>query len=160
LDREIHKKELIEELGIHMESEYSLAPLPARIFANLVITDEDGLTFEDCLTKRGASKSSISTSLNLLLQLGMITYFTKSGDRKRYFKITDHDKFFVQKLDQAIKKVDDETFMMNKVIEYTKEFNPEKYKARKVNYETYLACIGESKECYEKAIKNLKKEIN
>ncbi|MBU2995749.1 transcriptional regulator [Cellulophaga baltica] len=160
MDKETYKKELIEELGIHMEDEYSLAPLPARIFANLVITDENGLTFEDCLTKRGASKSSISTSLNLLLQLGMITYFTKSGDRKRYFKVTDHDKFFVQKLDQAIKKVDNETYMMNKVIAYTKKYNPEKYNARKINYDAYLQCIADSKECYDNAIKKLKKEID
>ncbi len=159
MDKETYKKELIEELGIHMENEYSLAPLPARIFANLVITDEDGLTFEDCLTKRGASKSSISTSLNLLLQLGMITYFTKSGDRKRYFKTTDKATFFVQKLEQAIKKVDNETYMMNKVIDYNKQFNPLKYNTKKNDYNVYLSCISESKDCYIKAISELKKEI-
>jgi DNA-binding transcriptional regulator GbsR (MarR family) len=76
MSKEEHKQRLIEELGIHFEAEYSLPPLAARIFGNLVVTDEDGLTFDDCQMKRGASKSSISTSLNLLLQLGIIDHNT------------------------------------------------------------------------------------
>ncbi|CAN0583486.1 unnamed protein product, partial [Ectocarpus sp. 12 AP-2014] len=88
MNKEQSKQVLIEELGVYFETEYDLPPLAARIFANLVVTDEDGLTFDDCLEKRGASKSSISTSLNLLQQIGFINYFTKSRDRKRYFKVS------------------------------------------------------------------------
>ena len=102
------KKQLIEDMGIHFESQYSIPPLAARIYAGLILSEEDGTTFEDCQIKRQASKSSISTSLNLLLKIGMITYFTKSGDRKRYFKTADKNAFFLAKLEENLKKVERE----------------------------------------------------
>jgi DNA-binding transcriptional regulator GbsR (MarR family) len=153
------RKELIEELGIHFESEYSLAPLSARIFANLVVTEEDGLTFDDCLAKRGASKSSISTSLNLLLQLGMITYFTKSGDRKRYFKITDKSTFFVRKLEKTIKKAEKELKMIQKVSNYDLKYNTEKYNTYKKKAETYITCLHKNIITNQETIEALKKLI-
>jgi HTH-type transcriptional regulator, glycine betaine synthesis regulator len=47
----------------------------------------DGMTFDDIVKFLNASKSSISNSLNYFLQRNRIVYFTKPGDRKRYFKI-------------------------------------------------------------------------
>ena len=90
------KEEIIETLGLHLEKEYNLPPLAARIYAILILTDEDGITFEDCLEKRGASKSSTSTSLNLLQNMGLITYFTKPGDRRRYFTTAKKKTSFFQ----------------------------------------------------------------
>ncbi|WP_276168866.1 GbsR/MarR family transcriptional regulator [Zobellia alginiliquefaciens] len=157
MDKEERKQRLIEELGVHFETEYSLPPLAARIFANLVVTDELGLTFEDCLEKRGASKSSISTSLNLLLQLGMITYFTKSGDRRRYFKIADKSDFFIKKLEQALKKAGNESKMIQKVAAYDQENNPEKYEQYKQKIEVYIECLNQNKKTYQKTIETLGK---
>lgn len=159
MNKEESRRELIEDLGIHFEGEYSLPPLAARIFASLVLTDEDGLTFEECLLKRGASKSSISTSINLLLQLGMISYFTKSGDRRRYFKIADKSTFFIKLLEQAIKKGANESKMIQKVSNYNQKFNPEKYEADKDKAETYMLCLKKNEEVYQETIKNLKKFI-
>ncbi|SDL64256.1 GbsR/MarR family transcriptional regulator [Kriegella aquimaris] len=159
MNKEESKQILIEELGIHFENEYSLPPLAARIFANLVITDEVGLTFDDCLTKRGASKSSISTSLNLLLQLGMITYFTKSGDRRRYFKIADKSTFFIKKLEQALKKAANESKMIQKVTSYNQKYNPEKYISNKEKTETYMGCLNKNEKTYQETIEALKKLI-
>jgi DNA-binding transcriptional regulator GbsR (MarR family) len=157
MSKEEHKQRLIEELGIHFEAEYSLPPLAARIFGNLVVTDEDGLTFDDCQMKRGASKSSISTSLNLLLQLGMITYFTKSGDRRRYFKIADKSTFFIKKLEQAIKKAANEAKTIQKVADYDKEYIPEKYISNKPKMDTYLECLKQNERTYQETIEALKK---
>ncbi|WP_324024930.1 transcriptional regulator [Maribacter sp. BPC-D8] len=159
MEKEEHKQRLIEELGVHFEAEYSLPPLAARIFGNLVVTDELGLTFDDCQMKRGASKSSISTSLNLLLQLEMITYFTKSGDRKRYFKISDKSTFFVKKLEQAIKKATNESKMIHKVAEYDKKHNMEKYESNKAKIEAYLNCLNQNEATYKEAIEALKSLI-
>ncbi len=80
------KEELIEELGIHFENLYHLPPLATRIYAILILNGNDGLTFEELMDLTEASKSSVSTSIKLLLQTNKIEYFTKAGDRKRYFK--------------------------------------------------------------------------
>ncbi|MDO6515965.1 GbsR/MarR family transcriptional regulator [Zobellia uliginosa] len=156
MDKEECKQILIEELGVHFEFEYSLPPLAARIFANLVVTEEEGLTFDDCLTKRGASKSSISTSLNLLQQTGFINYFTKSGDRKRYFKVAEKDAFFIKKLNQTLKKIESESLMIEKVAEYNKVHNPQKHEENKEKKRIYMKCLEDTREIYRKTIADLK----
>jgi len=159
MEKEEHKQRLIEELGVHFEAEYNLPPLAARIFGNLVVTEEVGLTFDDCQMKRGASKSSISTSLNLLLQLGIITYFTKSGDRRRYFKISDKSTFFIKKLEQAIKKAANESKMIQKVAEYDQQYNNEKYISNKAKMEAYLNCLDQNEVTNKETIEALRKLI-
>tara|TARA_R110002051_G_scaffold71624_5_gene129432 strand:+ start:72023 stop:72502 length:480 start_codon:yes stop_codon:yes gene_type:complete len=159
MEKEERKQKLIEELGVHFEAEYGLPPLAARIFGNLVVTEEVGLTFDDCQMKRGASKSSISTSLNLLLQLGMITYFTKSGDRRRYFQISDKSTFFIKKLEQALKKAANESKMIQKVAEYDKAYNIEKYISNKAKIEAYMHCLDQNESTYKETIEALKKLI-
>ncbi|SIP99276.1 GbsR/MarR family transcriptional regulator [Maribacter ulvicola] len=156
MNKEESKQVLIEELGVYFETEYDLPPLAARIFANLVVTDEDGLTFEDCLEKRGASKSSISTSLNLLQQIGFINYFTKAGDRKRYFKVSEKDAFFINKLKQSLKKLEAECKIIDKVGEYNALHNPAKYIENKEKKEVYLKCLEQTRDIYKKTINNLK----
>ena len=156
MNKEETKKLLIEELGIHFENEYSLPPLAARIFASLVITEEEGLTFDDCLTKRGASKSSISTSLNLLLQMNFVKYFTKSGDRRRYFKIAEKDAFFIKKLNKTLKKLEDESEIIEKVVAFNKAYNAEKHEANKEKKRIYMKCLEDTKAIYKKTIINLK----
>ncbi|MDE3743172.1 GbsR/MarR family transcriptional regulator [Maribacter polysaccharolyticus] len=155
MDKETHRRELIEDLGIHFENEYSLAPLSARIFASLVMTEEDGLTFDDCLTRRGASKSSISTSLNLLLQMGFIKYFTKSKDRKRYYTLAEKDSFMVKKLTRALKQLENEEKIMAKVTAYNEKFNPEKFKSTQKMKNIYLTCLKENKDIFQKTIDQL-----
>lgn len=86
---DIHKEktELIELFGIHFESLYNLPPLASRILGTLIVDCcRDGMTFETMVERMEASKSSVSTNLNLLLKLGKITYYTLPGDRKKYFK--------------------------------------------------------------------------
>lgn len=86
-DLQKEKEELIEMFGIHFENNHKLPPLGARILANLVVDScRCGITFEDLVERLGASKSSVSTNLNLLQQLGKISYYTLPGDRKKYFK--------------------------------------------------------------------------
>lgn len=94
------KLALVEELGVHFECSDNLTPLASRIAVYLILTGIKGATFEELVEKLEASKSSISTNLQLLQSNGRITYYTKSGDRKRYFKITpDH---IISRLDEKI----------------------------------------------------------
>lgn len=87
MDIQKEKSELIEMFGIHFESLYNLPPLASRILGTLILDCcTTGMTFEALVERMAASKSSVSTNLNLLLKLGKISYYTLPGDRKKYFK--------------------------------------------------------------------------
>lgn len=78
---------LVEKLGVHIEKREQLAPVAARILSYTILTGKKGCTFEDMVNILCASKSTISTHLNHLQDLNKIEYFTKTGDRKKYFII-------------------------------------------------------------------------
>jgi len=78
---------LVERLGVAFEIKEQLAPLAARIFAFVVLTGKQGVTFEDLVIGLQASKSTISTHLNHLHDLKKLEYFTKPGDRKKYYVV-------------------------------------------------------------------------
>ncbi len=109
------REELIEMFGMHFENQYNIAPLAARILGILIIDGcKSGLTFEDLVGKMGASKSSISTNLNLLQKMNLINYFTLSGDRKKYFKAAP----LSQRLKNYLNLIDSEKILLEKVIQY------------------------------------------
>ncbi|EAS18577.1 hypothetical protein BBFL7_00722 [Flavobacteria bacterium BBFL7] len=81
------KMRLVEKLGVHLENREQLAPVAARILAYVILTGKKGTTFDEMVTILCASKSTISTHLNHLQDLNKIEYFTKTGDRKKYFVI-------------------------------------------------------------------------
>lgn len=83
------KKKLVEKLGVHFENKYRVAPVAARILSYVVLNGRSGTTFEDLVTNLCASKSTISTHINHLLSVKKIVYFTKPGDRKKYFTINE-----------------------------------------------------------------------
>jgi DNA-binding transcriptional regulator GbsR (MarR family) len=63
--------------------------MQGRLVAYFTISDPPEKTFDELVRFFMASKSSISNSLNWLLQNGIIDYKTFASDRKRYFFITD-----------------------------------------------------------------------
>ena len=81
-------RESIEETGKVFEK-FGLTPMQGRIVAYFTINDPPEKTFDEIVKFFRASKSSISNSLNYLLQNKIIDYKTFSSDRKRYFYITD-----------------------------------------------------------------------
>ncbi|WMI68722.1 GbsR/MarR family transcriptional regulator [Mangrovimonas sp. YM274] len=87
------KQRLVEKLGVLIENTEKLAPVAARIVSYAILTGKSGLTFDDLVTDLCASKSTISTHLNHLLDLKRLTYFTKVGDRKKYY-IVNSDSIF------------------------------------------------------------------
>lgn len=94
------KMALVEKLGVHIEKREKLAPVAARILSYIILTGKKGSTFEDLVTTLCASKSTISTHLNHLQDLDKIVYFTKTGDRKKYFVI--NKDMIVQHIDNMI----------------------------------------------------------
>lgn len=112
------KSELIELFGIHFERLYNISPLGGRILATLVIDGcKSGLTFDELVEKMQASKSSVSTNLNLLLKTNKIEYFTLAGDRKKYFKAAP----LSQRLKNYLTIVDGEKMLIDKLMDYRKK---------------------------------------
>ena len=81
-------RDAIEETGKVFEK-FGLTPMQGRIVAYFTISDSPEKTFDELVRFFTASKSSISNSLNYLLQNKIIDYKTFASDRKRYFFITD-----------------------------------------------------------------------
>jgi DNA-binding transcriptional regulator GbsR (MarR family) len=81
-------RETIEETGKVFEK-FGLTPMQGRIVAYFTISDPPEKTFDELVKFFMASKSSVSNSLNYLLQSKIIDYKTFASDRKRYFFITD-----------------------------------------------------------------------
>jgi DNA-binding transcriptional regulator GbsR (MarR family) len=109
------KEELIEMFGIHFESLYNLPPLASRILGTLIVDScKTGLTFESFVERMKASKSSVSTNLNLLLKLGKISYYTVPGDRKKYFKASP----FSERMTNYLKVLELEKGLINKLLAY------------------------------------------
>jgi DNA-binding transcriptional regulator GbsR (MarR family) len=79
------QKELIERFGVFMEQR-GVAPVQARITCLLMICDHAELTFDEIYMTLKISKSAASNAINTLLMMGKIEYYTKPGDRKRYFR--------------------------------------------------------------------------
>src|SRR3546814_20396623 len=76
------KEELIEDFGKFMEADSKVPPLAARMLAHLIIDNHKGITFEEMVDLLKASKSSVFTTLNILLHKGRFIYYTVPGDRK------------------------------------------------------------------------------
>jgi DNA-binding transcriptional regulator GbsR (MarR family) len=81
-------RETIEETGKVFEK-FGLTPMQGRIVSYFTVSDPPEKTFDELVSYFRASKSSISNSLNYLLQNKLIDYKTFPSDRKRYFFLTD-----------------------------------------------------------------------
>lgn len=88
LNQEKITAETIEETGKVFEK-FGLTPMQGRIVAYFTVSDPPEKTFDDLVKYFKASKSSVSNSLNFLLQNKIIDYKTFASDRKRYFFLTD-----------------------------------------------------------------------
>lgn len=109
------KQEIIEMFGVHFEQLYNIPPLASRIIGTLILDGcKSGLTFDELVEKMQASKSSISTNLNLLLKMEKINYFTIVGDRKKYFKAAP----LSQRLNNYLTLVNHEKILIDKIIKY------------------------------------------
>lgn len=116
---------LIEKIGIGIEERLNLSPLSSRIYALLILSSYNGLTFEEIKEIIKASKSSISVNLNVLTQLHYVSFYTKPGDRKRYFKLAKYSQ--INSLQVELEKIDLEMSMIEKINYYNKKYHPEKF---------------------------------
>ena len=149
------KKKLIEEVGLHFEKAKQMSPLAARIYAIMILSPYDGHTFDEIIEMTCASKSSVSTQLNLLLQLKKVEYFTKSGDRKRYFRASK--SYLINTLKEDLERVKEEIALINKITEFNSLYNQHKYEEHGVISVLFRAYLikqqGNMKDTIEKMSK-------
>lgn len=115
------KRKLIELLGVYLEQEKLVAPLAARILATLILNGSQGTTFEQLVKDLEASKSTICTHLNALEGQQKISYFTKCGDRKRYYFMAPG--YVSRKIDALLSQWRKEKVLQEEVLEYKKNYN-------------------------------------
>lgn len=119
------KQQLIESIGIQMEQRLKVSPLAARIYALLALSGNEGVSFDDIRNSIGSSKSSTSVNLNVLMQLKYLEYHTKSGDRKRYFRVAKY--FQISTLEQQRQSLEADISLVEKINEFNRSHNPEKF---------------------------------
>ncbi|MDA0178069.1 MULTISPECIES: GbsR/MarR family transcriptional regulator [Mesoflavibacter] len=153
LDLLKQKHDLVERLGIVFEQTDQLAPVAARILSYIILTGDSGTTFEELVDKLCASKSTISTHLNHLSDLKKIKYFTKTGDRKKYF-IKNPDTIF-QRIDRMVEDWKIQIELHKEIKQYKEKMNElvvtnqeEKFKLD--FHDSYLIYLNEAINSLEK----------
>lgn len=104
-----------------MEHREQLAPLAARILANLVLKGKKGETFENLVCDLKASKSTIFTHLTTLQASHRITYYTKPGDRKKYFILSPNA--LIDSMDEMVVNWSQERDIHIEIVKYKKDIN-------------------------------------
>ncbi|MFD2517267.1 GbsR/MarR family transcriptional regulator [Salinimicrobium flavum] len=115
------KNRLTEQLGVIMEKKYKLAPIAARILSTLILSGKQGLTFDELVQQLNASKSTVSTNLEILQNHRRIEYFTKPGDRKRYFTLNAN--FTLEVFDEMINSWEAEKNVHKEILQYKEKRN-------------------------------------
>lgn len=149
------KHQLIEKVGIVMETQEKLAPLAARIYATLLITGKQGITFEQLVKDLNASKSTVCTHLNLLQSNNLVSYFTLKGDRKRYFIIAPNSLAIV--MEEMTTNWARQKEIQEEIINYKKLANnckAEEYSPDLEFHENYLTILNEMSQLLKKMKQN------
>ncbi|HLS10706.1 MAG TPA: hypothetical protein VK050_00935 [Flavobacteriaceae bacterium] len=115
----VEKKKAVESIGLHIEKRTQIAPLAARIQALMILSSDKGMSFDEIVDFTQASKSSISSNLNLLLQMKSMEYYTIPGDRKRYFR-SSKDYLFLR-LEKYLEMVNEEIQVTKQINEFNKK---------------------------------------
>ncbi|MBT2619633.1 MULTISPECIES: transcriptional regulator [Chryseobacterium] len=129
-------------------SSLNIPPLASKIYSYLIFDFEKvGITFDEFVEVLSASKSSVSTSISLLLNSQLIIDLNKMDERKRYFFINDeHMKIRFEKI---VQRLQDELKLLN-------DLN----NLRKVKDEDYNEKLTIYKALLNKNISNIQESIN
>lgn len=120
------KRKLIEEIGLNFQEKHNFTPLAGRIYAIMILSRGEGYSFEELMSLTEASKSSVSTNLNLLIQLKYVEFFTKPGDRRRYFRSTKN--YLKLTLKEHLLAIEEELRLVEKINKYNCEHNPQRFR--------------------------------
>lgn len=77
----------IEEAGLYFES-LGMTRMAGRILGYLMVTDKEMVSFDELTQVLHASKSSISTSVKLCVNVQFVKPMSLTGDRKTYYMLS------------------------------------------------------------------------
>lgn len=127
---------------------FNLPPLASKIYAYLLFDYEKvGITFDEFVEVLSASKSSVSTSISLLLNAQLIIDHNKMDERKRYFFINDEYKKI--RFEKIVQKMEDELKLLDDLNNFKKNHDNE----YNVRIEAYKALLY-------KNIENIQESLN
>ncbi|WP_299177077.1 transcriptional regulator [uncultured Chryseobacterium sp.] len=127
---------------------FNIPPLASKIYAYLIFDfDKVGITFDEFVEVFSASKSSVSTSITLLLNAQLIVDHSKMDERRRYFFINDGYKKI--RFEKIVQKMQDELKLLGDLDRF-----------RKVQDEEYQEKMEEYKSLLNKSIKNIQESLN
>lgn len=127
---------------------FNLPPLASKIYAYLLFDYEKvGITFDEFVEVLSASKSSVSTSISLLLSSQLIVDHNKMDERKRYFFINDEYKKI--RFEKIVQKMKDELKLLDDLNSF-----------KKVQDEGYNEKIEAYKALLDKNIINIQESLN
>ncbi|AHM61131.1 hypothetical protein D770_14385 [Flammeovirgaceae bacterium 311] len=112
----------IEKIGVTLEKSH-IPPLAARIMALLLIAEPPYCSFDEIMESLQSSKSSVSSSLNLLLREGIVDYITFPGDRKRYFQV--NSKTWLEMIKKRVEQIKPFREILSEVTSTRSSANPE-----------------------------------
>ena len=99
------QRELVEAMG-RLTNRGGGTTLSGRIIGLLSFFDKEEFTFEEIVEELKISKSSVSTTINHLIETDKIEYITYPGDRKRYFRIKINSRRkFLQDMRRHVEKM-------------------------------------------------------
>ncbi|MNU13211.1 hypothetical protein D3C71_12470 [compost metagenome] len=126
----------------------NVPPLASKIYSYLIFDfDKVGITFDEFVEVFSASKSSVSTSLNLLINSELIIDVNKMDERKRYFFANDDYKKI--RFEKIVQKMQDEL----KLLDDLKNFRKTEHKDDDERIEVYKALLN-------KNITNIQESLN
>lgn len=147
---------LFKEVSAHYEKYHKMQPLTAKIYALLVFNNcTEGLTFDDFVELLQASKSSVSHSLNVLIEMNFIEQHKKENERKRYFRINQN--LFLKRLEDVQERLREEKKVYSKIREFKKSKIPVLFKDEA--FALYISHLEDATDSITKTIQNLKLHI-
>lgn len=154
------RDQLVEQIGVNIEEAQQFSPLASRIYALVLLAPIKGYSFEDVVELSKSSKSSVSTNLKLLLESGVLEYFTKPGERKRYFRLSQN--YLEVSLNKLKNRVAAELSLFYKIDSFNSEYNTSKYeKHKKIGhlYKKYLEAHHENLEATINEMNKLERTV-
>lgn len=145
IDAEIYQ-ELIDFYG----GIFTLPPLSAKIYAYLIFDfDKKGHTFDDLVETFCASKSSVSSSVNFLLNANLIKTINKIDERKRYFII--NEDFVKIRFEEIVNRMKREIKILDQLNKYREQEKENINQSER--YKIYKSLL-------EKNIENIENTLN
>ena len=117
---------------------FDMPPLSAKIYAYLAFDFEiKGLCFDELVETFCASKSSISSSINFLLNAELIKSLNKIDERKRYFLI--NESFINIRFEEIVTRMKREIKILDQLSEFRRtQVNNTEYEKRYSLYKSLL----------------------